>query len=171
MKPGDRILFNRGNTFYGTIAVTKSGSAGKPITIGAYGAGADPIITGFTTISGWTNEGNGIYSKVIASEAQTNMVTIDGVNTGMGRYPDATYLTYESFSSNISITDNQLVVTPDWNGAEVVIRKNDWTLDRCTITNHSGNVLTYSSLGTNLNATANYGYFIQNDLRCVTNYG
>ncbi|HEY5124074.1 MAG TPA: hypothetical protein VIK14_10090, partial [Ignavibacteria bacterium] len=37
MKPGDRILFNRGDTFYGTITVTKSGSTGNPITIGAYG--------------------------------------------------------------------------------------------------------------------------------------
>ena len=87
MKPGDRILFNRGDIFYGTIIVAASGSAGNPIFIGAYGTGNNPIITGFTTISEWTNEGNGIYSKVITSEAQTNMVTIDGVNIGMGRYP------------------------------------------------------------------------------------
>jgi uncharacterized repeat protein (TIGR02059 family) len=171
LKPGDRILFNRGDTFYGTLVITKSGIAGSPITIGAYGSGENPIITGFTTISGWTNEGNGIYSKVITSEAQTNMVTVDGANTGMGRYPKSTYLTYESFSTNVSITDNQLAASPDWDGAEAVIRKNDWTLDRCTISNHTGNVLTYTSLGTNLNATANYGYFIQNDLRCVTSYG
>jgi parallel beta-helix repeat protein len=169
--PGDRILFNRGDTFYGTIIVTKSGAAGSPITIGAYGTGEKPVITGFTTISGWTNEGNGIYSKVITSEAQTNMVTIDGVNKGMGRYPDSTYLTYESFSTNISITDNGLGDATNWTGAEAVIRKNDWTLDRCTITNHTGDVLTYTSLGSNQNATANYGYFIQNDLRCVTVYG
>src|SRR5665647_881342 len=171
MKPGDRILFNRGDTFYGTITVTKSGSAGSPIVISAYGSGVNPIITGFTTITGWTNEGNGIYSKVITSEAQTNMVTIDGINTGMGRYPKSTYLIYESFSTNVSITDNGLGDATNWTGAEAVIRKNDWTLDRCTITNHTGNVLTYTSLGTNQNATAKYGYFIQNDLRCVTNYG
>src|SRR5659263_124893 len=73
MKPGDRILFNRGDTFYGTITVTKSGSAGSPIVISAYGSGVNPIITGFTTITGWTNEGGGIYSKVITSEAQTNI--------------------------------------------------------------------------------------------------
>jgi len=171
LKPGDRILFNRGDTFYGTITITKSGIAGNPITIGAYGTGANPVITGFTTISGWTNEGNGIYSKVMTSEAQTNMVTVDGVNTGMGRYPKSTYLTYESFSTNVSITDNGLGDATNWTGAEAVIRKNDWTLDRCTITKHIGDVLTYTSLGTNLNATANYGYFIQNDLRCVTSYG
>src|ERR1035437_4204072 len=171
LKPGDRILFNRGDTFYGTLIVTASGSPGNPITIGAYGTGETPIITGFTTISGWTNEGNGIYSKVITSEAQTNMVTIDGVNTGMGRYPKSTYLTYESFSTNLSITDNGLGNAINWTGAEAVIRKNNWTLDRCIITSHIKDILTYTSLGTNQNGTANFGYFIQNDLRCVTSYG
>src|SRR5674476_1471227 len=63
LKPGDRILFNRGNTFYGTITVTKSGSAGNPITIGAYGTGSNPIITGFTTVSAWTNLGNNIWES------------------------------------------------------------------------------------------------------------
>src|SRR5665811_728715 len=78
MKPGDRILFNRGDTFYGTIIVTKSGSAGSPITIGAYGTGNNPIITGFTTISGWKNEGGGIDSKIITSESSTNnIVTVN----------------------------------------------------------------------------------------------
>ena len=171
LKPGDRILFKRGDTFYGTITITKSGIAGNPITVGAYGTGANPVITGFTTITGWTNEGNGIYSKVITSEAQTNMVTVNGVNTGMGRYPKSTYRTYETFSTNVSITDNGFGDATNWTGTEAVIRKNDWTLDRCTITKHIGDVLTYTSLGSTENATANYGYFIQNDLRCVTSYG
>jgi len=171
IKPGDKILFNRGDTFYGTLIVTASGSAGNPITIGAYGTGDTPIITGFTTISGWTNEGNGIYSKIITSEAQTNMVTVDGVNTGMGRYPNSTYLTYESFSTNVSITDNGLGDATNWTGAEVVIRKNDWTLARCFISDHSGDVLSYTNIGGADNGKANYGYFIQNDLRCVTSYG
>jgi parallel beta-helix repeat protein len=171
IKPGDRILFNRGDTFYGTIIVTKTGSVANPIVIGPYGTGANPVITGFTTVTGWTNEGNGIYSKVLASEAQTNMVSMDGINICMGRYPKSTYQTYESFASNVSITDNGLGDFTNWTGAEVVIRKNDWTLDRCLITKHTGDILTYTSLGTNQNSTANYGYFIQNDLRCVTKLG
>jgi parallel beta-helix repeat protein len=168
---GDNIYFMRGETFYGTIVVNKSGTSGYPIFIGAYGSGAKPVITGFTTISGWTNEGGGIYSKVISSAVQTNMVTIDGVQYAMGRYPDATYLSYESFSTNTSITDNTLGSATNWTGAEAVIRKNDWTIDRCLITNHSGNTLTYTSKGSTQNATANFGYFIQNNLRTLTTYG
>src|SRR5690606_17938437 len=48
LKAGDKVLFRRGDTFYGGISVNKGGSAGSPITIGAYGSGEKPVITGFT---------------------------------------------------------------------------------------------------------------------------
>ena len=59
----------------------------------------------------------------------------------------------------------------DWAGAEVVIRKNNWSLDRCLITDHTGDKLTYTNLGSSCRTNKCYGYFIQNDLRCVTNFG
>jgi parallel beta-helix repeat protein len=164
---GDQILFNKGDTFYGTIIITHSGSVGSPIIYGAYGTGANPIITGFTIITGWTNEGSSIYSKVITSEAQTNMVTVDGINTGMGRYPDATYLTYTTATAS-RITDPELGASPDWDGAEVVINKNGWTLDRCLITAHATTTIDFTNLGSTETPNANRSYFIQNDLRCVT---
>ena len=169
--PGDSVLFKRGDTFYGTITISRSGTNGKPITISAYGTGARPVITGFTTISGWTNEGGGIYSKVITSLALTNMVTIDGKQVGMGRYPDTGFLTYEGVPSANSITDNGLGTSTNWTGAGIAIRKNDWTLDRSVITNHTGDVLTFTNLGTTYTPTANFGYFIMNDLRTLTTYG
>lgn len=171
--PGDQILFQRGSSFYGTLTPNYSGTSGNPITYGAYGTGANPVITGFTTItSGWTNEGGGIYSKIITSEAQTNMVTIDGVQYGMGRYPNSTFLTYESASSNVSITDNQLGTSTIWTGAEALIVKNGYRIERCKISNHSANTLNYtifSGLNTSANSTGNY--FIQNDIRTLDQYG
>jgi len=170
-KAGDQILFNRGETFYGTLNARTSGTSGNPITYGAYGTGLNPIISGFTTISGWINEGGGIYSKVITSDAQTNMVAMDGVNTAMGRFPNADYLTYESFSTNTSITDNQLPGTPDWTGAEVAVRTTDFSIDRGTISSHSGTIITYTNISSGRNGQANYGYFIQNDLRTLDQFG
>src|SRR3712207_2097522 len=41
--PGDSVLFKRGETFYGSIIVGKSGTSILPITIGAYGTGAKPV--------------------------------------------------------------------------------------------------------------------------------
>ncbi|NLA49733.1 MAG: hypothetical protein GX876_09760, partial [Bacteroidales bacterium] len=79
LKPGDRILFKRGDTFHGTIKILKSGTAASPITLGAYGTGEKPVITGFKTVMDWKSEGNGIYSAFLTSESQTNMVLINGV--------------------------------------------------------------------------------------------
>jgi hypothetical protein len=49
---GDSILFNKGDVWYGTALVApSSGSSGSPITFGAYGSGANPIIKGSTLLS------------------------------------------------------------------------------------------------------------------------
>ena len=43
--PGDRILFRKGDTFYGQIAVKGSGEEGRPITMSSYGEGSSrPVI-------------------------------------------------------------------------------------------------------------------------------
>ena len=42
LNPGDQVLLQRGATFSGKLAVWKSGTAGAPITIGAYGSGNKP---------------------------------------------------------------------------------------------------------------------------------
>ena len=171
---GSTIFFNRGDSFYGSVTINKSGTSGNPITLSAYGTGAKPIITGFTTITGWTNEGGGIYSKVITSDALTNMVTLDGKQVAMGRYPDTGFLTYESYSTNTSISDTGLAASPSWTGADIAIRKNDWTLDRGTITDHTGTTLSYNcsnSGSTQTPSSAGFGYFILNDLKTLTTYG
>ena len=49
--PGDKILFQRGDTFYGSLTIRNSGSSGNPIVYGAYGTGLNPVITGFTDIT------------------------------------------------------------------------------------------------------------------------
>ena len=77
--PGDSVLFKRGETFYGSIKVAKSGTSSLPIVIGAYGTGVKPLITGFTTLSSWTSLGNGIYqSEVTTCKPTLNIVKING---------------------------------------------------------------------------------------------
>src|SRR6185312_3861507 len=82
--PGDQVLFNRGDVFYGSLTISKSGSSGNPITYGAYGTGANPIISGFnSTAITWSNLGGNIWESSAAVSALTtlNMVVINGVNT------------------------------------------------------------------------------------------
>ena len=165
--PGDSILFNRGDTFYGSLIASESGTSGKRIVVAAYGNGARPVISGFTAIPGWTSEGSHIYSYTVKCESLTNMVTVDGINTAMGRYPDAgRYNTFESFSGSSSITDKSLEDTLSYAGGEVVLKSWPWLLDRLTITKHSGNTLTYS--GGRNDPWENNGYFIQNHINTLT---
>ena len=170
-KAGDAILFRRGDIWYDSLTVSSSGNSNNPITFSAYGTGNMPVITGFTTINGWTNEGNGIYSKVVPTQSSPNMVTVDGVNTWMGRYPDTGWLTYES-SGDGYIVDNQLSSSPDWTGAEVVIKKEGYITDRSSITRHSGNTIYYDKSSTvGDDGNAGWGYFIENDIRTLTTLG
>jgi len=169
--PGDSVLLKRGEVFYGSIIVKKSGTSSLPIVIGAYGTGSNPVISGFVTLSSWVNQGSNIWKATIPTSNTTlNVLIINGSQQAMGRYPNSTFLTYESASGNTSITDNQLTGTPNWTGAEVVIRKIRWMLDRNIITNHVSNTLTYKT-GSAWVPTASYGYFIQNDARTLDIFG
>lgn len=170
LNSGDRILFKRGDTFFGTLNIEGSGSSGNPITISAYGTGANPVISGFTTVSNWSEYGGGIYYKTISCESDPNIVSFNGVNTPMGKWPNSGYMTIDSHTSNTSIYDAALSSDPDWTGAEVVIRKNKYIWDRNTITDHSGSSIYYTS-GSGYSADDEYGYFIQNSLETLDEPG
>ena len=184
LKPGDSVLFKRGDTFYGPISCTyaRSGTSGSPIVLSAYGNGAKPVISGFTNVANWTSIGGGIYEKVLSSAQSTlNMVLFDNNVQPMGRWPKLTavnrgYLTVGSHAANTSITASSanggLPGNPNYNGGEVVIRKSPWVLDRSSITNHSGNTIAYSPInGSGGNPTDGYGFFIQNHVNTLTESG
>jgi len=174
---GDSILFRRGDSFYGALVIGKSGSSGRPIVISAYGSGAKPVISGFVTVTNWASVGNGVYQVAVPGAKSTlNTVTINGVAQALGRYPNADaanggYLNYESFSGSTSITDNQLTSTVNWTGAEVVVRKKLWVLDRCKVTAHSGGTVSFTNNGSTYTGTNGYGYFFQNDARTLDKLG
>ncbi|MEO6949693.1 MAG: right-handed parallel beta-helix repeat-containing protein [Ginsengibacter sp.] len=166
--PGDNILFNRGDTFYGSITVSNAGSSYAPITFGAYGSGANPVITGFTTVTDWTNIEGDIWesTNAVSTLSTCNMVVINGVNTAMGRYPNTGYLTYQSHSGNTSITSSSLTGTPNWTGASSIIKKERWAVEAGTITAQSGGTLSFID-GGKFTPTNGFGFFIQNDPRTL----
>jgi len=56
-KPGDSILFKRGETWREELKVPGSGNAQAHFTFGAYGEGPRPIISGADLVAEWTNDG------------------------------------------------------------------------------------------------------------------
>jgi len=164
--PGDFVLFKRGDIFFGTLTVKNSGISGNPITYFNYGAGNLPVISGFETLAGWVNTTGKIWeANTTAIPSTLKMLTIDGVNTTKGRYPNSGYLTYES-STIGSITDNQLAAANGyWTGAEAVIRVSAYRTQVSSITDHTGTTLTINSLAS-APSYAN-GYFIQNTTKAL----
>ncbi len=176
LQPGDAVLFKRGETFYGSIIIHKSGTAGSPIVISAYGTGDKPLITSLVTLTNWISKGNGIWESYNPSLVKSlSSVLINGVEQQLGRYPNSDapnkgYLTFESHVGTASITDNQLTSATNWKGAEVVIRSRRWVLDRDLITSQSGNTIHYKA-SSQYAPTDNYGYFIQNDIKTLDQPG
>lgn len=169
---GDQILLERGSTFYGSITVKNSGTAVSPITFGAYGTGANPVISGYTNVGSWINLGNNIWESesAVSALSSCNMVVINGVNTPKGRYPNnnatnSGYLTYTA-SSSTYLTCATLTGTPNWTGAEVVIRTSNFTIDRRTITSQSGSSINWAT-ATGRTPENGFGFFIQNDSRTL----
>ncbi len=175
LRPGDSILFRRGETWHGTLTAKNSGVAGNVIYYGAYGTGANPVISGFATATGWTLHASGIYYATVDA-TNLSLVTLNGTARGMGRFPNSGYLNYESSVGNSSITDNQLTASPNWGGAEIVMRKYRFILDRHTVTSHTGNTLNYSTSTVNGNngtyiPQPGNGYFIQNHVGTLDQLG
>ena len=89
---GDSILFNKGCTWREQLTVPSSGSSGSPITFGAYGTGANPIISGsdngytFAALGSGTEETGGIFASGLEDEVADfttdfTSKTTNGTNT------------------------------------------------------------------------------------------
>jgi len=77
-KPGDTILFKRGEIWREQLIVPSSGTEGNPITFGAYGEGEKPKITGADIVTNW--EGPDEYGvwKISGSAWHCRVLLEDG---------------------------------------------------------------------------------------------
>jgi hypothetical protein len=158
---GTQVLFKRGDVFPATTTVTLSagGSSTAYLTFGAYGTGAKPIISGLTTLTGWTAESGraNVYSITgLTGSSSPKILFMDGQIKTWGRWPNATYNSYGGFipygsRSGTTITDanyGTLTNRPDdnWLGAKIVQRATHFSVDCPVITSNSlsSNTMTYS---------------------------
>ena len=93
LKPGDQVLFQRGGRYEGTINIQNiMGSEARPITIGAYGVGENPIIDGTMEVVGWSRDGNTWTATCQDCFNEIYMLFIDDENQPLGRYTNETSL-------------------------------------------------------------------------------
>lgn len=111
INPGDSILFKRGESFQGSIFVTKSGTSSSPITFSSYGSGALPVIT-LSTITGWSGPTGSIYKAAFKTSPKVSIFYQDGIPlipmassslcTDGNWWCDGTMLYYKPTSGTIS---------------------------------------------------------------------
>jgi len=160
--PGDQFLFNKGDTFYGTVILSKSGALGNEIVVGSYGSGNLPVITGKKTITGWTQYSGNVYRAPVTDSifhlyAGNKLMTI-------ARYPNTGFLKVDANISNTGIYDAALFHPPGfWVGSNIRLRTKNWSYESKIITAYSGGNLTFNS-ATQYTTAANYGYFMDNKL-------
>lgn len=170
LRPGDSVLFKKGDLFYDTINIKASGSAEKPIVFASYGNGPKPVITSLKTITNWkATETKNIYVSSVEIPNRLQVVLLNNEPQRMGRYPNSGYSYIDSHTDSTSITDNKLASAPDWKGAELVLRRERWVLDRFPIASVNNNTITYQNAKTE--AEDGYGHFIQNALSTLDTEG
>jgi parallel beta-helix repeat protein len=176
LSPGDSVLFKKGDAFYGTLQLKKSGTKEKPIVFGHYGTGPLPMITGLFELKGWERHSPGIYFIELPSTAKPiQVLTIDGKPQAMGRFPNSDavkkgYLIPESISDKTRLSHEVFLNNEAWQGAELVLRKNHWIIDRQKITAQKGNTITFST-ATRYEPKNGFGFFIQNHLNTLDQLG
>ena len=157
---GDSILFARNQEFSGTLNLIATGNSG--VIIGAYGTGEKPIISGVISLDNWVSNGANVYAHKYTAESSPNLLLINGTQFAKGRFPNTGWLTVDSHVGTTTMTDAAISSsTLNCTAAELVIRKNPYIIDRCLITNHVTSTFTYTNLGSTVEPTNGWGYFVQ----------
>jgi hypothetical protein len=185
LQPGDSVLFKCGDTWRTqSLVITRSGTAGSPITFSSYPAGCanKPVISGAQPVSGWSLYSGNIYMADLSAGANAGLFQ-DGVNQlfeggarlPFGRWPNINsgnggYSTIDSHSGS-DITDNQLPAG-DWSGAHAHIKGMRWYILNRSVVSDSGSTLTLNTFpGCWNNNCAQWGYFLSNHLNTLDQNG
>jgi hypothetical protein len=171
--PGDSILFESTCTWREQMTVPSSGSAGNPITFGAYGTGAAPVISGANVLSAtWTQVGSSSVWQASLT-TQPFVVAFNGVPGSAVGSVGATVSSGQWFwgSNVLSVYSNSnpstAFVSP---GVEVSVRANEINLNGQNYLTFTGltvqfanrNGLSPSGSGTDSNITVSSSSFYYN---------
>jgi len=141
----DTVFFNRGDAFFGRLNLTRSGTAGSPVVYTTYGTGADPIITGYITLSTWTNNGGNVYASAAPGiKGYAHNLIMDGAFQYIAQNPNTGFIAFTPVSTT-SITTSESS-PPNHIGDSVVVKSSRYTLDHALITGQTGSTYTISAV-------------------------
>lgn len=106
-RPGDQILFKRGNLWREQLNIPSSGALGNLITFGAYDSGNDPIINGADVVTGVSLKSGGANTTIYQTSCTWEPTTV---------LQDSAFLTPVSWNTDITTT-------------ALVMSTGTWTID------------------------------------------
>jgi len=162
--PGDTVLLARGRTWRESLTIRQSGAQRFPITIGAYGAGVNPILDGSIPLSGI--QPGTIQTFSISQEPRQLMV--NGQLVPRAQYPNNDFL-YIDENTNDGDRNRSYLVDYDNGinnrdviGATITIRIYGWYVESGTVTSFNGSRYNLDMFLTNgtYPIQYDYGYFL-----------
>lgn len=167
LNAGDKVFFERGGTFVGTIEVNSSGEANNPIIFDAYGTGEAPIISGAQTLTLNTSATPNIYEANTSNTIKD--VHINSQKLFFARMPNTGFYTIASNTAT-SMTDNVNLNTANgyYNGANTRMRTTAWSFEAREITSSSGGTLNFSG-ELEYQDIVGWGYFLDNHIDFLDN--
>ena len=166
--PGDKILFQRGGEYRGKLLINSNGNANAYIEVGAYGTGAQPIISGSVAVTGWTLHSGNIWKAPLTQVPKH--IFVNGALQTLARFPNSGWLRVDN-SAATTLQDAELTQASGyWTGATAVIRTTNWSYDTAYVSAFSNSTLTHTSTGNPL-GTQQWGYFLRNKLAVLDQAG
>lgn len=134
---GDRVLLRRGDVFReGGLAV------GSGRTLGAWGEGADPVLSGSTAVGGFSPGGGGVYQASLdLGGRETELCFVDGARLTLARYPDSGWLRTAAGTTGDALACTELTgarAAGHWQGAKVRWRRWSWWFETRGVTGDDG---------------------------------
>src|SRR5690606_3835811 len=135
-KPGDQILFKRGDEWTGSITVKASGTSSSRITYGAYGTGNKPKIYGSEKITGWTLHSGNIYKATFSTNM--NQLFLNDSRMKAARYPNTGYALISVTNSSTSFSCDALNSSINYAGATWIGRTIAYSTVTLNVVSSSG---------------------------------
>ena len=184
--PGDEVLFNRGDTFSGTVNIKVSGALNNPITFSTYGTGNKPMFDNRISLTNWTQVGSNLWEATHPLlNAMPFALFINDSLKPLGRYPRNTaanggFLNTDALhnvispNSNKEFTCHSLPANLDFTGAEAIVRSDAWVLDHLPgVVEVGDTTIKFASPNTKTSHALKpwRGFFFQNHPSCLSSDG
>ena len=129
---------------------------------GSYDSGDKPKLYGSDTITVWTNHSGNIYKATYNTDI--TQLFLDDERMQVARYPNTSYHTITSVSSNSVFTSTDIDGGDDYSGALIKIRTEAWSLENKSVVSNSTQTLTINS-ATFYDVDVGEGFVLMNQLQ------